>query len=103
MNIERYRPNGAKDVTANVTPAAADTIFRAHEPMVRTPFSRYYRIVMVNDQGRIVRDTDHEIYGRQTIAPGTLMFAGAPQMPKSADNGFKFNPNHDTLNWDGVA
>jgi hypothetical protein len=76
MNIERYRPNGAKDVTHNVTPAAADRIFSAHEPMVRTPFSRYYRITMVNDQGRIVRDTDHEIYGRQTIAPGTLMFHG---------------------------
>lgn len=97
MNIERYKPNGYKDTSSNLTPAAADTIFQAHLPMVQTPFSKYYRIVVTGDGGRIIRDTDHEVFGRQSIAPGTLMFAGTE--PKIVHT---FNPNHDLLNWDGV-
>lgn len=81
MNIERYKPNGYKDTSRNLTPAAADTIYNAHLPMVQTPFAKYYRIVVTGDGGRIIRDTDHEIFGRQTITPGTLMYAGSAPTP----------------------
>lgn len=71
MNIERYRPDGRKDITANVTPAAADVAYMSHLGAVKVPFSRYYRVTLVDplSGGRIVRDTDSELFGRQTVAP----------------------------------
>lgn len=65
MNVERFKPNGYKDTTHGISPAAADRIYAAHIPMVRTPFSKYYRVVVTDPQagGRIIRDTDHEFFG----------------------------------------
>lgn len=68
MDVHRYTPLGKLDKTIGITAQAADRIYEAHIPMVRTPFTRYYRVVIVAD-GRIVRDTDHEFYGRQTMSP----------------------------------
>lgn len=101
MQINRYKPNGYMDSTRNITPAAADILFNRDKNMAAIPGERYYRITVVDSSGRIVRDTDHELFGRQTIAPGTLMFHGVDPI-KPRDNGFTFNPNHDLLNWDGV-
>lgn len=66
MNIERYRPDGRKDITANVTPAAADAAYMSHLGAVKVPFSRYYRVTLVDplSGGRIVRDTDSELFGK---------------------------------------
>lgn len=71
MDVHRYTPAGKLDKTLNISAAAADKIYTAHLPMVITPFTRYYRVVLVDPLagGRIVRDTDHEVWGRQTIAP----------------------------------
>lgn len=66
MNIERYRPDGFKDVTKNVTPAAADKLYNQVSWQARTPFAPYYRIVLTDPLagGRIVRDTDQELFGK---------------------------------------
>lgn len=75
IDIHRYTPLGKLDKTIGITAQAADRIFNSHLPMVRTPFARYYRVTVVDpDRGTdlcpyIVRDTDHEIYGRQTMSP----------------------------------
>lgn len=71
MDVHRYTPAGKLDKTCGISAAAADRIYMAHIPMVRTPFSRYYRITLVDPLAgdRIVRDTDHEVFGRQTMSP----------------------------------
>lgn len=71
MDVHRYTPAGKLDKTCGISSAAADLIYTSHLPMVYTPFSRYYRITLVDPMagGRIIRDTDHEVFGCQTIAP----------------------------------
>lgn len=74
MNIERYKSNGYKDVTKNITPAAADRLYNQVSWQARTPFAPYYRIVLTDPLAgdRIVRDTDHELFGRSTMAPKSV-------------------------------
>lgn len=71
MDVHRYTPAGKLDKTCGISCAAANKIYEAHIPMVITPFSRYYRITLVDPMsgGRILRDTDHEIFGRSTMIP----------------------------------
>lgn len=65
MNIERYKPNGYKDVTKNITPEAADMLYQPYLTMVRIPFSKYSRVLIRHDDGvSIIRDTEYEVWGR---------------------------------------
>lgn len=71
MEIHRYTPAGTIDKTKNITPAAADRLYNQVSWQARTPFAPYYRIVLTDPLAgdRIVRDTDHELFGRSTMMP----------------------------------
>lgn len=77
MDIERYTPQGRIDRTCGLRADQANTIYESFLPMVITPFTRYYRVTLVDPLagGRIVRDTDHEIFGRSTMVPAVRYHA----------------------------
>lgn len=66
MEIHRFTPAGHIDKTVNITPAAADRLYNQVSWQARTPFAPYYRIVLTDPLagGRIVRDTDQELFGK---------------------------------------
>ena len=74
MIIEYHTTTGAID-RAPVSMADADTAYKARSWMAHTPGAPYYRIV-IKDGDRIARDTEHELFGRQTMTPGMIVYHG---------------------------
>lgn len=80
MDVHRHTTAGRIDKTCGVSMTRANQIYEQTLPDVRTPFAKYYRVSLV-DPARsvpgmpyIVRDTEHEIFGIQTMQPG--IFSG---------------------------
>ena len=69
MDVHRMTPQGRIDKTCGISCQAANAEYDRLKFMAETPFSKYYRITLVDPLAgnRIMRDTDHEIFGRQNI------------------------------------
>lgn len=63
--------SGRIDKTCGLSARQADDIYNSLISMVTVPYEKYYRVTLVDPLagGRIVRDTDHEIFGRQSMVP----------------------------------
>lgn len=76
MDILRYTPQGRIDRTSNLSMHTANALYERDAWMAEQPFARYYRLVLVDTMrgDYVVRDTDHEVFGRQNMgrsfAPG---------------------------------
>lgn len=79
MNVERWTPEGRIDRTCNLRADQADAEYNRLSYMAREPFCKYYRILIRAD-GRIVRDTEHEVFGRSTVVPGMVVSFGKSGM-----------------------